>query len=196
VNAYEVDVLPAPQFSLLLAEQSPQVDWERWESILRKSVAHWEIAVLSEIESVGDEQTHWPDCIHDALAVAGKAMSHLGEQRQSALTDFCNWLFKELKVDADNFTGMSYLRGGQADFDSRGWSWFVELLNRNQRAFDAPLNSRISSIQTQYESTVNELLSDRTQFEQLDAAIDRVVWQLVGLSSNGEIPTDKNLCKM
>jgi hypothetical protein len=135
------------------------------------------------------EADAWPDSIHDALAAAGKEMSRLGEERQRQTSDFAAWLVDTLKIDEEAFTGMTYLRGGQASFDEMGWQAFRDLLRRNRRACGVDPSPKEPALQKRYDDVSARLIANRSRFAALDAAIDRVVWQLVGLAPDGSIPT-------
>ena len=112
INAYEVNALPIPRFarSQVEAAKRSAVDWKRWEAVLGKKesdISAWGQAVTTEIKNSPPDGDTWPDSIHDALAVAGKEMSHLGEERQILTNDFAAWLIQLLNVDEESFTGMS-----------------------------------------------------------------------------------------
>jgi type I restriction-modification system DNA methylase subunit len=193
VNAYEVDVLPIPRFSRLSAENTKpsRVDWRRWESILgnqEAGVEKWEQTVLAEIQKNLGDSDSWPDSIHDALAAAGKEMSHLGEERLSLTNDFANRLVETFQIDEPRFTGMTYIRGAQASFDQMGWEWFRDLLRRNRRCCGLDPTAKEQIVKHQHEEVASELARNRNRFSALDAAIDRTVWRLVGLEPDGTIP--------
>ena len=139
-------------------------------------------------ENVVNSASPWPDTIHDALAAAGKEMTRLAEHRQTLASEFSDWLTEFLEIDEGRFSGMSYIRGGQASFDVRDWAWFVDLLRRNQRVIGQRLDNRLAEVEKRYDAVVEALTLSRQQFQLLDSALDRVNWQLVGLASDGGIP--------
>jgi hypothetical protein len=194
VNAYEVDALPIPVFARLMTKssQKPLVDWNRWESALNRGddgVVAWEMAVVKEMETTSAQAEAWPDTVHDSLATAGKEMSRLGAERQILTNDFAAWLVETLDIDEEKFTGMTYLRGGQATFDQMGWQAFLDLLNRNHRACRLDPSHSGSILQSRYDDVSSKVLVNRTRFVSLDAAIDRIMWQLLGLKPDGSLPT-------
>jgi hypothetical protein len=192
VNAYEVDALPIPRFKRLTSSPLPAVDWKTWDGKLRESVTAWEVAVQEAMRNTPGDAACWPDTIHDALAAAGKEMTRLGDRRQSLTNGFSDWLVEQLQIDEERFSGMTYLRGGQADFDRRDWNWFVDLLHRNRRACGVEPDRKLSAIQKRFAEVVADLVAARDRFEALDAAIDRVVWQLLGLNPDGSVPTKES----
>ena len=196
VNAYEVEALSVPRFRRLEEQdrRDTAIDWSTWDRFLAEAslpgVQEWGKAVLTDLEATPQEATAWPNSIHDALAAAGKEMSRLAEERQRLTSEFSDWLTTELGIDEDRFTGVTRLRGGQADFDEMGWDEFLRLLERNRGAYGADINKALTKVERQYEKVSGQLRANRTRFAALDAAIDRVVWQLVGLNSDGSLPED------
>lgn len=194
VNAYEVDELLIPRFHRLEARDPQQVpvDWERWDAVLTdakaRGAADWEKAVLAEMMKTPPEADAWPDTIHDALAAAGKEMSRLGEKRQELTNGFSAWLVEEIGIDEDTFSGMTHIRGGQANFDRMGWQAFHDMLERNRRACKADLAAVANKLEKRYTAVSTALSANRERFSALDAAIDRIVWQLVGLNADGTLP--------
>jgi hypothetical protein len=193
VNAYEVDALPIPRFERLEIDalKRPPVDWKRWAGILcpgPSGVSDWEQAVLEEMSRTPASAAAWPDTVHDALATAGKEMSRLGEERQKLSRDFADWLFQTLKADADAFTGITHLKGGQADFDELGWDHFFDLLERNHRVCQVAPDHCAHLVKARFSEVAADLQANRSRFSSLDAAIDRIVWQLVGLNRDGSLP--------
>ncbi len=189
VNAYEVNALPLPRFRRLIGV-SGEVDWSRWERLLfaADGSSAWEREVLSEMTRPPGATNVWPDSIHDALAAAGKEMTRLAEERQRLTHDFADWLVQRLDIDEARFSGMTYLRGGQADLDDRDWDWFHALLNRNRRACGSDPARALDSIRKRYDVVIPALTEMRERFRHLDAAIDRIVWQLLGLTADGSVP--------
>ena len=193
VNGYEVDALPIPRFARLGAPDPSQihVDTKRWETTLtdqESGVNEWEQAVLTQIQQTPDDVNAWPDTIHDALAVAGKAMSRLGEERQRLTNGFAEWLVEHLGIDDSRFSGMTYIKGAQATFDEMGWEAFRELLRRNRRACHTDPTANETTLKKRYDEVSASMGHNRRRFAALDAAIDRIVWQLVGLAPDGSIP--------
>jgi hypothetical protein len=174
--------------------QSPIVDWKRWETKLvaeNAGVVAWEGAVKEEIGITPAEAESWPDSIHDALAVAGKEMSRLGEERHFVTNAFAAWLVETITIDTDAFSGMTYIRGSQSNCEEMGWEAFMELLQRNRRAGGLDPSRHGPVLQRRYEATSVALRANRSRFAALDAAIDRIVWQLVGLSPDGSLPKNQ-----
>jgi hypothetical protein len=86
---------------------------------------------------------------------------------------------------------MTRLRGGQADFHEMGWGGFSDLLGRNRRACRTDPESAHAKIEKRYATVAACVSENREKFAALDAAIDRVVWQLVGLNPDGSLPESK-----
>ena len=201
LGGYEIDALPIPRFERLKVE-SPRmipVEWKRWDALLANakdddSITQWEQATLAEMKTPA-EANAWSDTIHDALATAGKEMSRLGEQRQQLTNAFSDWLVEHLGIDLDRFSGITHIRGGQADLDEMGWGPFLDMLNRNRRACRNDVDKLVDHIRRQYDTTAEGLTANRERFSALDAAINRIVWQLVGLASDGGLPRTNKPCQ-
>ena len=197
VSAYEVDVLPMPRFARLAANNpyAVAVDWQHWSSMLTsrggEAATRWRSSVEDEIRRTPRGAPVWPDTIHDALAAAGKEMSCLGEEWQRLTDDFAGWLVHELGIDEERFSGMTRLRGGQADFHEMGWGGFSDLLGRNRRACRTDPETAHAKIEKRYATVAARVSENREKFAALHAAIDRVVWQLVGLNPDGSLPENK-----
>jgi hypothetical protein len=194
VNAYEVEALPIPLFARLKAgsKKPLTVDWQRWEHKLKPTEpvpGAWEEAVANEIGGTPPDAVAWPDSIHDGLAAAGKEMTRLGEERLHLTNDFTAWLIETLKIDEDSFSGMTYLRGGQASFDQMGWQAFRDLLRRNRSACGVDPAQEDPVLQKRYDDASGQVTANRARFAALDSAIDRIMWQLVGLQPDGTLPT-------
>ena len=191
INAYEVDALPIPRFECLSGSNGGSTrDAATWRDLLDCEIggaARWTEGVTREINHTPRESNSWPDEIHDALAAAGRELSRLGAERQSATNTFAAWLMETLAIDEERFSGLSYLRGGQAVFDEMGWRAFAELLRRNQRACGASLEKCGNALERRYAEASQSLQRNRRRFAELDAAVDAVMWQLVGLNADGSL---------
>ena len=194
VNEYEVKALPIPRFERLdnSGGSIGSVDKEPMDELLRsnsvESVAVWERAVVDGIKNTAEEADAWPDAIHDALAASGEELTRLRESRQKLVEDFADWLFNTLRVNRERFTGRSRLQGGQADVELQSWDWLRGLLGRNRNACGVDPSSLDSEIRSRYHDLVNQAQESNRKFEALNQAIDRVVWQLVGLNADGSVP--------
>ena len=83
---------------------------------------------------------------------------------------------------------MTYIRGGQAKFDQMGWHEFADLLKRNRRACAVDPAHLGPAVETRFNEAAAVLKLNREKFSSLAAAIDRVLWQLVGLAADGRVP--------
>ena len=66
-----------------------------------------------------------------------------------------------------------------------GWHEFADLLKRNRRACAVDATHCGFTIEARYTDAAAELKSNREKFGALAAAINRIVWQLVGLARDG-----------
>ena len=198
VNKYEVDKLPIPRFERLnRASSERKRPQPGWDTLLAEDddepIAQWEHAVATEIRATCREADAWSDSIHDALAASGRELTRLRESRQKLVEEFTEWLFTTLRVNRERFTGRSRLQGGQADVDTQSWDWLQGLLSRNRSACGVDPLSKEREIQTRYGHFADQVRDCNARFEALDQATDRVVWQLVGLNSDGSVPQARQL---
>ena len=195
VNEYEINALPIPRFERFATASQLGVNLGEGSMAALcelnsvDAVATWEEAVTDEIERTPGEANAWPDSIHDALSASGRELTRLRESRQNLIEDFAAWLFKTLRIDRGKFTGRSHLQGGQADVDQQDWEWFQHLLIRNRIACAVDPLSKEIDVRTRYERLIVQAQQYNTKFDALDQATDRVIWQLVGLKSDGSAPS-------
>ena len=151
-------------------------------------VSNWENAVAAEISGTCREIDTWPDSLHDALSASGRELTKLRKSRQELIEGFAEWLFATFKVNREQFTGKTYLQGGQASVDERSLEWLHDLLARNRRACGIDPLRKYGELTIGYGNFVDQVRPCNEKFLALDQATTKVVWQLVGLNSDGSVP--------
>ncbi|MXY19946.1 MAG: N-6 DNA methylase [Dehalococcoidia bacterium] len=193
VNRYEIDMLPIPRFKRLHRPSHDQAKpRNRWTAMLTSDVgdpvSNWENAVAAEISGTCREIDTWPDSLHDALSASGRELTKLRKSRQELIEGFAEWLFATFKVNREQFTGKTYLQGGQASVDERSLEWLHDLLARNRRACGIDPLRKYGELTIGYGNFVDQVRPCNEKFLALDQATTKVVWQLVGLNSDGSVP--------
>ena len=194
VNEYEVNSLPIPRFARIEAATIADVgigDINFLESDSVDSIVVWERAIEDKIKNTPEEDDAWPNSIHDALSASGRKLAELRQSRQALIGDFVESLFTTLMIDRENFTGRTHLLGGQANVDQRSWKWLRQLLSRNRRACGVDPLSKETELRARYDHFIIQARQCNAEFNALDEATDRVVWQLVGLNPDGSVPQDR-----
>ena len=192
VNKYEIDMLPIPRFECLnRTSQDSNLPGRRWGALLANerddAVSRWELAVNAEIKDTPSDSDAWPDSIHDALSSSGRELTRLRKSRHELIDDFAEWLFNTLEVDRQQFVGRTYLQGGQADVDQRSWEWLMELVKKNRSACGIDPLSKDAELHISHSEFITRARQYDARGRALDQATDRVVWQLVGLNSDGSV---------
>ena len=188
VNEYEVNSLPIPRFERFYG--SPITETEVSDARLTDfgsfhSIATWEQTIEDAIRNTPEEASAWPDSIHDALSASGRELTLLRESRQKLIEDFAEWLFTFLKIDRGKFVGRTFLQGGQASVDQQNWEWLRKVLARNLSACGVDPVSKEVEIRIQHSRFISEAQQCNGRLHALDEAVDRIVWQLVGLNPDG-----------
>ena len=191
VNEYEVNSLPIPKFTRI--DGTVAADTGASENNLLKmplvdSVAVWERTVADQITNTPKEADAWPNSIHDALSASGRELTRLRESRQAILQDFTEWLFTTFRIAPEQFTGRSYLKGGQADVDKQDWAWLIQLLAKNTKACGVDPLSKQAELRERFNRLTTQAQKCNAKFDALDRATDRIIWQLVGLNPDGSAP--------
>ena len=194
VNGYEINALPIPRFDRISiaveggACSNGELVTALYESNSIDTVAIWEAAVTDEIRKTPEDANAWPNSIHNALSVSGQELTRLRKSRQVLIEDFAEWLFTTLRIDHEKFMGRTHLQGSQADVDQQNWDWLQELLSKNRHTCGVDPSSKDTELRNRYEGLIAQAQQYNTKFNALDQATDRVIWQLVGLKSDGSAP--------
>lgn len=135
------------------------------------------------------------DVVHDLLAFLAETMIDMNKRKQAEVTRFLKWLEDTLKIiPKDNAGGISSLEGktiiqgylgdyqkGEAekDFDT-----VFDKLFANRRRFHVSLAEVKPRIEDEYARSLAVLLPIKRQLEHTDTLIDRIVYQLYGLTDD------------
>jgi hypothetical protein len=136
------------------------------------------------------------DVVHDILAYLAEQMIDLNKRKQVEVKRFLGWLEKALKIMPDkngeasisslkkkskiqNYLG-DYQKGQrETEFDE-----FFDWLYDNRNRFGTSLEGLRGRIEAEYEKSLAALMPIKRQLQATDALIDRIVYQLYGLTED------------
>jgi len=134
------------------------------------------------------------DVIHDVLAFLAQQMIDRNKDKQTEVKRFLAWLEKELHIQpkADGSTGLDSLSGKtiiegylgdyQKGEPETSFADFFYRLEKNRTRFGVALSNIRERLQTEYEASLAKLIPIKQQLARTDALIDRIVYQLYGLT--------------
>ena len=134
------------------------------------------------------------DVIHDLLAFLAQQMIDLNKRKQAEVRRFLGWLEARLdirpnrqgKTGIDSLTGKTLIRGYLGDYQKgeaeTPFEDFYFRLHQNRGRFGVPLASIKAELEDAYRESLAVLLPIKQQLAHTDALIDRIVYQLYGLT--------------
>lgn len=136
------------------------------------------------------------DVVHDVLAHLAERMIALNKDKQAETKRFLAWLENRLKIKPDkdgsadiaSLTGYTLLQNYLGDYQKgegeRSWGDFEYRLFQNRKRFGVTWDDALkTAIQTEYEKSLGTLRPIKQALARTDALIDRIVYQLYGLTA-------------
>ncbi len=136
------------------------------------------------------------DVVHDVLAHLAERMIALNKDKQAETKRFLGWLENRLKIKPDkdgaadiaSLTGYTLLQNYLGDYQKgegeRSWADFEYRLFQNRKRFGATWDDALkTAIQAEYEKSLDTLRPIKQDLARTDALIDRIVYQLYGLTA-------------
>jgi len=136
------------------------------------------------------------DVIHDLLAFFAQQMIDLNKQKQAEVKRFLDWLEKKLRIvpksddstGLDSLTGKTIIQGYLGDYQKgepeTAFEDFYFRLHQNRGRIRVTLTAIKAELENEYRKSLDLLLPIKTQLSTTDALIDRVVYQLYGLTND------------
>jgi hypothetical protein len=188
--AYLIGNLPFPYFDFI----TPAAERERTVSALKSAYANARYDLVHE--GIWAALAHGQsDVVHDVLAHLAGQMIDLNKQKQAAVKRFLGWLEGKLRIapkadgatGIDSLTGKSILQGYLGDYQKGqpavAWKDFFYRLHQNRGRFTVALANVEAEIEREYAASLKLLLPLKDQLAKTDALIDRIVYQLYGLTA-------------
>ncbi len=128
------------------------------------------------------------DVIHDFLAFLAQEMISLNQQKQTEISDFLNWLSREIGTEIDNLTNKTtlknYLGNYQKQEDNLTFENLLDTLKKNRKKLKIDPSERKfqNLLAKEYEQSLNTLLPIKKELQYTDKLIDKIVYQLYGLT--------------
>jgi hypothetical protein len=133
------------------------------------------------------------DVVHDLLAFLAEQMIDLNQRKQAEVKRFLAWLEGRLAIipkdgaaGLDSLPGKTTLQNYLGDYQKgeppRPWDEFFYRLHQNRRRFHAALDEVKGEIEREFEQSLALLLPIKQQLASTDTLIDKIVYQLYGLS--------------
>jgi hypothetical protein len=123
--------------------------------------------------------------VHDSLAFLAEQMIEMNKTKQDEARGFLDWLADYTGLPVDVWTPKTHLRR----YYEHDWAEVQRVLKRNQRKLpkveldvDAYRNAPADKIRAAWERSMETLRPLLTRIEATDRLIDRIVYQLYGLT--------------
>lgn len=120
------------------------------------------------------------DTVHDFLAYLAEQMIELNRQKNKEIRGFLKWLEREIGTDIDGLTNKTTIKGYH-DHDS---NHLLDILKKNKNKLS--INPSTRKFQEPLEKHFNESVSLlgplREKIRATDNLIDRIVFELYGLT--------------
>jgi hypothetical protein len=132
-----------------------------------------------------EEEPEQADVVHDLLAHLAEWMIEMHQQKQAEVQGFLGWLADYTGRPVDDWVLKTILR----QYYEHDWAEMQRILKRNQRKLpkvdldvDAYRNEPAQKIRQAWETSMETLRSLLKDTEATDRLIDRIVYQLYGLT--------------
>jgi hypothetical protein len=144
--------------------------------------------ILNQVNYHLNQQPEEADIVRDFLAYLAEQMLELNQQKQSEIQSFLQWLERFLgspidqlnnKTKINNYLGDYYKDEPHLSFDD-----LIAVLKKNKKKIkiDPVGRKDQQTLEKEYQGSLEELLPLKTQLKQCDKLIDKIVYQLYGLT--------------
>jgi Alw26I/Eco31I/Esp3I family type II restriction m6 adenine DNA methyltransferase len=188
VNSYEVDSLPLRPVSFhtptsereQLLQQAKKLyeDYlqnQKWDNVL----AFIGGCLPQSADGTPDTQHEKSDVVHDLLAFLAEEMVRLNKEKQAKIKEFLTWLENEvLKGPVEDQKNKTRIK----NFHEGTFEGLLDILKVNNAVDDpCPALTR-TTIEAEFNSAMTVLTQLKAHIAATDSLIDRIVYELYGLS--------------
>jgi hypothetical protein len=188
VNSYEVDSLPLRPVSFhtptsereQLLQQAKKLyeDYlqnQKWDSVL----AFIGGCLHRSADGTPDTQHEKSDVVHDLLAFLAEEMVRLNKEKQAKIKEFLTWLEKEvLKGPVEDQKNKTRIK----NFHDGTFEGLLDILKANNAVEDPCPSQTRATIEIEFDNTMAVLTPLKARIAATDSLIDRIVYELYGLS--------------
>ncbi|MHB8624601.1 MAG: DUF559 domain-containing protein [Aggregatilineales bacterium] len=134
--------------------------------------------------------------VHDLLSHLAQQMGDLNKRNNAEVKRFLTWLEKTLQIKpkangsggVESLTGKTIIQGYLGDYQKgepeTPFEDFYFRLHQNRNRFGVALASIRAQLEDEYHKSLDALLPTKRQLATTDALIDKVVYQLYGLTED------------
>ena len=144
--------------------------------------------ILNQVNDRLNQQPEEADIIHDFLAYLAEQMLELNQQKQTEIKGFWQWLERFIGSPIDKLSNKTQITNYLGDYykDEPHLS-FEDLIavlkkNRNKIKIDPVGRKDQQTLEKEYQDSLEKLLPLKSQLKQCDKLIDKIVYQLYGLT--------------
>jgi len=181
VNSYEVAALPVPRIAFTTPPSKRAQLAKKAIGLVEQAVESGEFgAALGFVRERLAQNPEQADVVHDLLVHLAQQMMEMNQAKQKETREFLNWLGNYAGLAVDEWKVKTIAQ----DYARNPWEEFQRALRANARAFTRDVEGRAAAnkIQGEWEKSVGKLRPLLAQIEATDKLIDRVVYELYGLS--------------
>ncbi|MDJ0554608.1 MAG: TaqI-like C-terminal specificity domain-containing protein [Microcoleaceae cyanobacterium MO_207.B10] len=144
--------------------------------------------ILNQVNYHLRQKLEEADIIHDLLAYLAEQMLELNQQKQTEIKSFLQWLERFIGSPIDKLTNKTkinnYLGDYYKDEPHLSFDDLIAVLKKNKKKIkiDPVARKDQQTLEKEYQSSLEKLLPLKTELKQCDKLIDKIVYQLYGLT--------------
>ncbi len=144
--------------------------------------------ILNQVNHHLSQQPEEADVIHDFLAYLAEQMLELNQQKQGEIKSFLQWLERFIGCPIDTLTNKSKIQNYLGDYYKEephlSFEDLIEVLKKNKKKvkIDPVARKEQQTLEKEYQASLDTLLPIKMQLTRCDKLIDRIVYQLYGLT--------------
>ena len=144
--------------------------------------------ILNQVNHHLSQQPEEADVIHDLLAYLAEQMLELNQQKQGEIKSFLQWLERFIGCPIDTLTNKSKIQNYLGDYYKEephlSFEELIEILKKNKKKvkIDPVARKEQQTLEKEYQASLDTLLPIKMQLTRCDKLIDRIVYQLYGLT--------------
>ncbi len=144
--------------------------------------------ILAQVKHHLSQQPEEADVIHDLLAYLAEQMIELNKQKQTEIKSFLQWIERFIGCPIDTLTNKSKIQNYLGDYYKEeshlSFDDLIALLNKNKKKLkiDPVTRKEQETLEKEYQASIDTLIPIKMQLMRCDKLIDKIVYQLYGLT--------------